>query len=253
MLPPLIKSTFKRRRARALPKAIAMHEYDILVFQEAFHHRARQILRKQLKEKYPFQYGPANRRVMSLKTNSGVWVLSKFPLKLLGTVKYTDCQGVDCWGRKGAVLLEGQWQGQTFQLLGTHLESGPQEVRNMQYPEIRGLIDRHKKAGVPQLLCGDFNTNKSDKVSFEGMMKTLDAEDGELINKAITLDGTMDDFKQRGPAETGSTIIDFIFYRGNGHQGATIEREARQFEYPWHKSYKGLADHNAVEMRIKFK
>ncbi len=253
MLPPLIKRQFKKKRARRIPEVILPEGYDIIVFQESFHFWARHILRRKLKQEYPYQYGPANMRAASIRTNSGIWIVSKIPLTPLGTVRYDECSGFDCMSRKGSALLEGTWQGQQFQILGTHLESGDQEVRNTQYPQVRAILDEHKKDGVPQIICGDFNTAKKS-ADYPKMLEMLDAEDGELLNQEITLDGTSDDFKNRGTGRTSAKIIDYIFYRGNGHVPKKMEREARQPEYPepWKKTYVGLADHNAVELRIVF-
>jgi hypothetical protein len=43
----------------------------------------------------------------------------------LAELDFEYCEGIDCWSRKGALLAEGEFQGQTFQILGTHLEAGP--------------------------------------------------------------------------------------------------------------------------------
>lgn len=258
MLPPLIGFNYKKRRAKAIPETLIPEGYDIIIFQEAFHKNTRKKLWARLKETYPFQLGPANMKAFSIKGNSGIWILSKMPLEPLATLKYSCCRKIDCFGRKGALLAQGGWQGQTFQVLGTHLQADYEklyapEVRGCQMIEIKMLIDSFKQEGVPQILAGDFNTDRAIVGDHQRMLQLLDAEDGELLDEEITLDGTMDDFNHKGVASDTFPIIDYILYRGNGHTPQLMERRAREFTNEhWHKKYKGLSDHNAVEMRIVF-
>lgn len=80
MLPPLAKFTGKQRRAKRIGDILKDSDFDIVVFQEAFHAAARRKIKHRMKANYPHILGPANRRWYSLKTNSGIWILSKIPL-----------------------------------------------------------------------------------------------------------------------------------------------------------------------------
>lgn len=111
-----------RDRARSIGTALRERNYDIIVFQEAFSPFARRSIKMSLKKAYPYEYGPANAGI-SLRINSGVWILSRIPLKVVREYKFSGCQGFDCLSRKGAIMLEGRLNDQTFQLIGTHLDS----------------------------------------------------------------------------------------------------------------------------------
>jgi endonuclease/exonuclease/phosphatase family metal-dependent hydrolase len=253
MLPRFALHTGKRKRAREIAKMLPAENYDIMVFQEAFHGDARRIIKRKLKKLYPYRVGPANRRVFWIKTNSGVWMLSKVPLKKLKQIKYKDCDGfTDCFAHKGALLVEGEWEGQKFQLLGTHIQAGgPYPVRQSQYEQIRGLIDTYKQEGVPQLLAGDFNMGIDRGDPYYQMLKTLDVEeyvpDSELKYTASTLNDI------RGGDD--DRLIDFIFYRPNGTQPKQLIRNVRRFAtiQPCFKKYCDLSDHFGVEAIIRFK
>jgi endonuclease/exonuclease/phosphatase family metal-dependent hydrolase len=253
MLPRFALHTGKRKRAREIVKTLPAENYDIIVFQEAFHGDARRILKRGLKKLYPYRIGPANRRYFWIKTNSGVWMLSKIPLTKLKQIKYKDCYGFDdCFAHKGALLVEGEWEGQKFQLLGTHIQAGgPYEVRQSQYEEIRNLIDTYKQEGVPQLLAGDFNMGKDNGDPYPQMLKTLDVEDyvpdGELKYTAAILNDI------RGGDD--DRLIDFIFYRPNGTEPKQLIRNVRRFAtpQPCFKNFCDLSDHFGVEAIIKFK
>lgn len=237
-----IKKSDKKDRAKQISKTMIENEYDIIVFQEAFHQQSRKILAKNLKDKYPFQYGPINKS--GIKTNSGIFIVSKIELELLATTKYNDCSGIDCWAKKGSGLFEGKFNGNTFQILGTHLDSGNQEKREMQYRQLYSkLIKPNHTEGVAQLLCGDFNTRKSKPERYQSMLKNLDAIDITTTSKQINTT-----VKNTG-------VIDYILLRKNGSNIKVIEKSIRIFKSNKKNIEKlngTLSDHLAVELIIAF-
>ncbi len=252
MLPRFALHTGKRKRAREIVKMLPAENYDIIVFQEAFHGDARRILKRGLKKLYPYRVGPANRNVFWVKTNSGVWMLSKTPIKKLKQIKYKDCHGfTDCFAHKGALLVEGEFEGQKFQLLGTHIQAGgPDSVKQSQYAQIRNLLDQYKTDNVPQILAGDFNMGK-DKKGYEPMIKTLDVEEYEPAGEMKYTAASINDFRLGG----NDRLIDFIFYKSNGIVPSKLIRNVRRFAtaLPCFKNHCDLSDHFAVEAILKFK
>lgn len=258
MLPRLLLKICRgpMRRSRLIPGHVINDQPDIIVFQEAFDPRARRILKRGLKDTFPYRIGPANRAGFRLKTNSGIIIYSKIPIKELGTIDFNDCEDDDCLARKGALLVEAEWQGVSVQVLGTHLEAGgPPWIKKNQYAEIRGLIDAHRKDGVPQFLCGDFNTNHDDPELYPEMLKTLDVEDGPFFSELkFTDDPILNDMNYSpGKTEDNRDVIDYVFYRANGVQPHSMKRYVRQYQQRWSEKYKDLSDHNAVLMRVIFK
>ena len=252
MLPRPALLTGKRKRAREIAKVLPAEDYDIIVFQEAFHGDARRILKRKWKELYPVRIGPANRNWWWIKVNSGVWIMSKMPLKEIKQIKYKDCHGfIDCFANKGALLVEGKFEGQKFQLLGTHIQAGgPDSIKQKQYEAIRVLIDEYKEEGVPQLLVGDFNRDKAKTASYEKMLTTLDVADYELDSERKFTAGADNDFRVGGRDH----LIDFIFYRPNGVEPKTMIRNVRRFrsEEPCFKNISDLSDHYAMEVVLRF-
>lgn len=254
MLPPLAKFTGKQRRAKRIGDLLKDSDFHIVVFQEAFHAAARRKIRRRMRDKYPYELGPANRRWYSLKTNSGVWILSKIPLKTIAELDFDYCEGIDCWSRKGALLAEGDFQGKTFQILGTHLEAGgPREKRVDQYKELDSLFTQFRKDGVPQIAAGDFNTKKfKDTTWYNQLTDILGMEDGPLLSEQkFSSDSYVNDIKiQRGDKKKKG-VIDFIFYGSNGVP-ASINRYVRMPRWQWSKHRKDLSDHFAIEAQILF-
>ncbi|MEM7035630.1 MAG: sphingomyelin phosphodiesterase [Bacteroidota bacterium] len=252
MLPRFARITGKRKRARAIVDQLKDSDYHILVFQEAFLKDSRRIIRKGLQKAFPHESGPANRGHW-YRTNSGIWILSKLPLKELGSIAFADCAGFDdCLARKGALLVETEFEGVTFQVLGTHLQAGgPHWVRHNQLAEIRDLLAAHARAGIPQVICGDMNTAAQDTANYHNMLRTLAAEDAlPEIEAEAGPDGYPNDIHKRGVRNF--RIIDFIFYKGNGRKVEAIRRRMPQFRQRWNRKHQDLSDHFPVEAEIQF-
>jgi len=248
MLPPLAKITGKRQRAKVIAELLRDSEWDILVLQEAFHPAARRILSKGLSASYPHAIGPANQK-FSIRTNSGIWMLSRHPIEELGVVDYAECQGFDdCMARKGALLVEMDFHGKRVQILGTHLQAGgPQSIRHSQYEEMRALLDAHAKPGILQLVCGDMNTARSRTADYKDMLKTLAAGDGPFMGpKQFTSDGQGNDICE----SKGRKVIDYIFLREQGASVSGVKRWIPEIRKRWSAVHQDLSDHNPVAIQL---
>ena len=252
MLPPFIRHTGKRRRAELIAELLKNSDYDVLVLQEAFHPAARRKIEAGLGEAFPQRIGPANKK-FSIKTNSGIWILSRHPMKELGVIDYTECEGFDdCMARKGALLVEVDFHGRPIQILGTHLQAGgPHAVRHSQYREMRQLIDQYTQPGIPQLLCGDMNTNQADQENYRIMMETLDAVDGSLEGEwQFTADGVRNDLC--GGGSWNRKVIDYIFTRGKGVRFSQVRRWIPHIRKRWSTAHQDLSDHNPVAIEVNW-
>lgn len=250
MLPRFALITGKRQRAKMIAEILHNSDYQVIVFQEAFLGDSRKIIRKGLKDVFPYEYGPANRK-FSIKTNSGIWVLSKIPLKKLESIQYSECEGFDdCFARKGALLLEGEFEGHDFQILGTHLQAGgPQAIRHGQFLELRSILDAHKKNGVPQIICGDMNTAQAKEADYQDMLQCLDAEDGHLqIELERCEKGYTNDMHDKGARNLW--LIDYVFYRPNAKPANRIERRMPNIRKSWSRKHRDLSDHFPVDCAI---
>lgn len=209
-----IEKSAKKERALEIASVLNNSNYDVVIFQEAFFNPARRLLAKKITANYPFQYGPINPSGLSLKTSSGIFVVSKQPLKVLGTVRYEACNGADCFAKKGAVLLEGQFEGKTYQILGTHLNAGgPHWIREAQYKQLRSLLDEYLKMDVPQIICGDMNTHKEQESFYTNMLVSIGAADIETNSQQVFTTA-----KDR-------SVIDYILLRKNGTTLKSINKE----------------------------
>src|SRR3954469_17403901 len=105
MLPGVLGSG-NALRAEAIGRVLSSGDYDVIVFQEAFDQKARRIISHLLKESYPYEVGPANKKFFSIKTNSGLWIFSRYPIHSSHSIVFKTRHGMDALSRKGALLAE---------------------------------------------------------------------------------------------------------------------------------------------------
>lgn len=240
-----IEKNDKKLRAAEIADYLNANAYDIVVFQEAFFNPARRLLSKGIKEMYPYQYGPINPSKLSLKTSSGIFIVSKIPLKVLGTVQYNACNGADCFAKKGAALLEGYYDGKAFQILGTHLNAGgPQWIRIEQYKQIKSLLDDFNKLGVPQIICGDMNTHLNEEEKYKNMLEILDVEDVATTSK------------QKNTTAKDRSVIDYFFLKRNNSSLRAVRKDVLWInpnKFPVIEKLNGnLSDHLAISASLRW-
>lgn len=240
-------------RARCIADSVAHSEYDIVVFQEAFNQGAVRTMRERLLSAYPYMYGPFNNGGPPLRFSSGVWILSRIPLRLVGTIRYGMARSFDRVARKGAALLEGQWNGHAFQLVGTHMQADDHPtVRERQRHELlTGLLQPFKRIGVPQIICGDLNTERADEAEYRSMLDELRAEDGTIDGpQQLSYDAVSNKLANK-VWEGTRTTVDYVLLRLNGAVVRTISRSIRVFKGD-DRAGGDLSDHYAVACHLIF-
>jgi len=239
-------------RASIIAEKLYGSDYNIIVFEEAFDYRARRILKEKLQSKYPYIYGPANDSSFSFKISSGVWILSKIPLQKIKEIEYRKCFGFDAYARKGAVMFEGNWNGNDFQLVGTHLQAdGYDEIRREQCREIAvSLLHKYAKPNVMQIVCGDFNIDKNDTANYHYMLKVLGVENGKLEGDLNT---SYDEINNAlAKRENGKKhLIDYVLIH-NSHLIEYIQRKISIFRQYVGNKCTELSDHYAIEATVRF-
>jgi len=246
-LPFIINTTNRMERAKGVVEVLNKSDYDIIVLQETFHKKSFSIIEKGLKEHFPHHL-KVERDSRLFKYHHGIFMVSRYPLDLLGTISFKNCKCVDCMSKKGAILVELEKEGQTFQVLGTHLQSGPKnnrwKVRKKQRQQITAFLKSHLKPNVPQLLCGDFNTDFNNEIRREDLINDL-----EITNVEIPYERTWP-HAYYSTKESDGYILDYIFLKRNGFR---IKSKAYQvLDFIGRKKRMALSDHSAVELLLEW-
>ncbi len=263
MLPGWVKSNGKMKRAQAISNKLNQASFDIVVFQELFHRRSRNLIARNLAAQYPYHTDILNRKSIALKTNGGVMIFSRFPITQVKEIRYKARKGYDRMARKGAMLAEIDVNGKSLQIAGTHLQAfGTDEILFAQYQQLANeLLAPNHKAGVPQLICGDFNTLKSLPAStslnvsqnslttmprYEKMISTLQASDGELDGEQqYTMDRPFNDLCKK--RKEFRLLLDYILLRSNGSTQLQVTRKVTIMRAPWHPEHQDLSDHFGLQ------
>jgi endonuclease/exonuclease/phosphatase family metal-dependent hydrolase len=240
------------KRARLIAEKLNESDYNIIVFEEAFDYRARRIIKEKLQSKFPYIYGPANYSFFSLKTSSGIWILSKMPLNKIKEIEYKSRFGIDALARKGAVMYEGNWKGNDFQLVGTHLQAdSPDEVRREQCRQISvSLLQQYAKPNVTQFVCGDFNIEKNDTINYNYMLHILNAENGNMEGDLKVSYDELDNSLAR-KANGKKQLIDYVLVRNSSFVNF-IKRRITVFRQYFGNKCIELSDHYAIEATVSF-
>ncbi len=266
---PIIKREGRKARANAIVNQLNKRNYDVIIFQEIFHKHSRKIITEGLKATYPHNTPILNKKFVTIKTNGGVMIFSRHPIKTIHEIKYSERTGIDRMSRKGALMTEINFNGKLVQVIGTHLQAfGEQPIMYAQYEQLASaLLDRYKKEGVPQLICGDFNTIKvipptlPDDISqtfiarlarYDYLLSTLRALDGELDgDQQFTMDRPYNDLCVS--RKEYRLLLDYAFLRPNGLIGYSIKRKVQIIRQRWSPEHEDLSDHFGLEAVLTFK
>lgn len=238
----------KMPRAEAIGQLLSDSDYDVIVFQEAFHGKSRRIISRHLLPAFSFQAGPAKHKLFSFRANSGIWIASRHPILYADEITFVTRKGIDGFSRKGALLVELLIEGQRVQIIGTHLQNaGGDWLRHSQCVELSSrLLRPHEEIDVPQVVCGDFNIDRHRNTkSYEYMLQVLDASDGMPSGPLMySYDKVNNDLRTESGNERD--LIDYVLIRQSPKAGLT-ERRIRVFRHPWRRHSVDLSDHFALE------
>ncbi len=246
-------------RAKAIVEQLKDKTYDVIVFQEAIDKKARKIIWDGLKEFFPFQSEPGSGAF--LKTNGGVWILSKHTIKKQKHIIFRGCVGTDCFCKKGATLVEVTKNDKDFQIIGTHLQAEVgnkkfKEIRRNQYNEINDfLLKPNVENGVPQFVVGDLNTPDNVSEEYKTMLADLESEDaernsGEWEDQASWGAWNNDMFNECDDRKP--EVLDYILFKSNGKTAARFKKSIRKFRQIWNGRNHDLSDHYAIEAVVKW-
>jgi len=267
---------------RMVDIAAAIKDYDIVCLCEAFQvgsNSAASFI--QLCRSNGFKYiltGPKPAFLTLHALDSGLMILSKFPISESDAITFDAGTGVDRIFGKGAIYAKIRVsESEHFHLVLTHLQasysdSRPNQsakdvaVRRRQLSQACDLAKRHATDSHPLFLCGDFNVN------------SLSRSESELFDEVIAIDGferhdttfetlgyhpiTYGDMEDGVATDQVLTVredfcsqltLDYVFYmrpaagdRVIGRVGAVVEK----FMVPG-KNYGQLSDHYGITATIE--
>jgi arylsulfatase A-like enzyme/endonuclease/exonuclease/phosphatase family metal-dependent hydrolase len=242
------KSLQREQKLRApwVIEYLNRQDYDMIVLQEVIDPAITASLKQGLKERYPYIVAPKSKLGVA-GASGGILFASKVPIQYVAHVVYKNVAGVDTLAEKGCTLVEAEKDGVRFQIAGTHLQAGHQEMKEREYVELyEGIVKPHKKDGVPQVLAGDFNT-KPGTDEFQLLLKTTKMRDFPIDDEyPYTIDAN-NSWKagKKNPSKPDHVLLN---PRGTG---TTIVRQTIQRAWKQHEGKRiDLADHYGIVAEI---
>lgn len=150
-----------RKRTEEICRFLQSQQADVIVLQEAFNSEAVEIIKEKLQDDYFFISDQFNKDNL-FKTNSGLLILSKFPINRMKSIAFENCASDDCLASKGAFCVSFNYQMKSFQLVGTHLQSDYkypsqyESIRKKQLEQIQTAFTIDDSLSTI-FYCGDFN------------------------------------------------------------------------------------------------
>lgn len=257
MLPKPIKVSEQKIRSELQAEELKkiQGELDFVVLNEAFSKRSRDNISNALTEMPNVARLPRKGGILKV-IDSGVMVMSRHPLKVLGQSYYKKCGKADCFASKGVLLVEVTLpSGKQIQVAATHMQSGKQPkyaaIRATQTAQIKELMDKYARPGVPQILAGDLNMDVSNPDEFSRALLELNMETPSYTGAISTSKSTAVSCFAGEDKEDPKQWLDHVLIRKQGGDSAVMEKEA----YPLRREIKGklcdLSDHLPVKAKIK--
>lgn len=215
MLTPPIALTDQGTRANYIHQHV--HDYDVLIINEAFDNDARAVLTANLVAEYPY-YTDVVDESGSLE-DGGVILYSRWPIEYSEDIVYTDCDGDDCLAAKGAMYARINKLGKTYHVFGTHTQAWPDAqnvaTRQAQMAQLKSFVDsKNIPANEAVILGGDFNVEKVANFmgEYDAMFTILDTSEPDYLGHGFTYDYLMSDYADAPYQE----YLDYVMYE-NAH------------------------------------
>ena len=254
------------QRLIRIGKTLAAMDADIVAIEEAWQGFMTPSGEKETllyRSKFPY-YTKGPGRAHFLGIDSGLMIMSRFPIVETDKEYYRYCGGIDCRARKGmtfariAVPEIGE-----VDVYATHTNAGAfSRVRVTQAGELRDFVQRHSADhSRPIIIMGDMNASATSE-SLTQLARDLDLRDvhGEFAAQHSDLpqdelDGYSSNPKYNAnvPSDSTPECIDHIFFREASGAPLPIRVASASLEFK-QKAYLGkpLSDHFAVKGELRF-
>ena len=257
LIPPPYNFTKQAQRTLEMKALLPTLDHDLMFFQETFFDKKRNTLIRALKDSHPFIALPKKGRKLKQIQDSGLFIASRYPLKVLDQVIFSRCAKEDCFSSKSAILVEVTLPNdQKIQMINTHLQAWNEpktiEVRRTQFLQIKEMLSRHEVPGVPQVLVGDLNVDARVGPEYESSLSLLGMVSGPLTGDLVATNGfsTAGCFKNPGDG-VAQEWIDHMWLKSNGAPTVIVAKKVLPLMGLINYTECPLSDHYALEAKIK--
>ena len=251
MLPTLLKKSMQAQRSYIIPRQLSESDYDVMIFQEAFIKSFRDSMKSVLKPIYPYSYYMESNHPL-VPFGSGNFVMSRYPFKVISEVYYKSCGGFDCFAAKGGLVIELTLpSGKVIQLAATHLQADGDNSkdRTNQLMQLKRALEKHARAGVPQILAGDLNMGIKPATEFAEGLAIMGMNYLPMMGEIHTTSSRVNPCYKTG---ANKRWIDHFWVTASSVDKISTMNVVN-LEFPFKDKICPSSDHHAVEAHIAFK
>lgn len=256
LVPPPFNSTRQEERAELMAQKIRALDRDIIFFQEAFIDTKRELIIKELAPTYPYVAVPKKGQGLLQFVGAGLFIVSKYPMKVLDQVIFEDCSGADCFASKSAIIVEITLSSdEKIQMIDTHLQGWDNaNVRKKQLLQIKEMMKAHAKLGIAQVLVGDLNIDGNIKSEYADALVLMNMTSSPLAGRLDSSNGfsTVGCFETPGGISKGEWL-DHMWLNTNGSETEIHSKKVVPIVGRLGTLECPLSDHYAVEAFIEVK
>jgi endonuclease/exonuclease/phosphatase family metal-dependent hydrolase len=255
MIPKPILWTSQFDRAEVIGDLLTQEDHDVIFFQEAFSAGARKRIWNKIKSTHPYESGVFKKKKFLTVLNSGLWVVSKYPITVLDHVYFDRSMHSDKFATKGSLMVEVQLPNRKVQIVGTHLQAwfgAPEDsIRYSQLSLIRQMMDEFRSPGVDQVILGDLNFDDYRSEYSEGINRILDTHSIELTGPIRFSAGDLSNSHTK--PDNHAELLDYILLRNDSSTGSKIKNKMLRKRTMTKKGkLLDLSDHYGIEAEIEF-
>lgn len=259
LIPPPFNSTKQEERADLMSKKLLTIDHDIIFFQEAFLDAKRELIIKELASVYPYNAVPKKGEGLFQFQDSGLFIVSKYPMTILDQVIFDDCVGTDCLASKSAILVEISLpNNKKIQMVDTHLQGWNDNeminVRKKQLLQIKKMMDSNSKFGIAQIIVGDLNIDGRTESEYADSLVLMNMTSSPLEGRLGSSNGfsTIGCFDTPGGINKGEWL-DHLWLNSNGTETKIHAKKVVPIIGHLGTLDCPLSDHYAVEAFIDVK
>ena len=180
-------------RVHYLSTSPALRKADLLVLQAAWDDNSRDVIKNLMHDAYPYSYDPVPENTHGKRLNSGLLILSRYPITRQMFINYQDHQSlvnIDSNTNKGAAYIKVDKNGQPYNLIATHFQGASDEksatVREDEFHIIKQQVLESKELAIPAheplLFAATTNVSYYDKAAFKVMESVLQLDPSTINN-----------------------------------------------------------------------
>jgi endonuclease/exonuclease/phosphatase family metal-dependent hydrolase len=256
LVPRPFNFTKQEERADLMAERVRNLDHDIIFFQEAFIDAKRELIINELAPNYPYIAIPKKGQGIFQLVGAGLFIMSKYPMKILDQVVFEDCSGTDCFASKSAIIVEITLaHDKKIQMINTHLQGWDNvDVRKKQLLQIKEMMKANAILGIAQVLVGDLNIDGNSKPEYTDSLVLMNMTSSPLEGRLASSNGfsTLGCFETPGGINSGEWI-DHMWLNPNGSETEIHSKKIIPILGHLGTLECPLSDHYALEAFIEVK